>query len=95
MWKAGDPSAPPPLHVRMARQDCDWWPMTRPLQGGEGTQPGPALILGGAAEPSLGIDPTDPSTWAGRGYSHSAGMISYLNMPPDGVWPDAVAKGST
>jgi hypothetical protein len=96
MWKPGHPSAPPPLHVRSAREDCDWWPLPRPLQAGG--DPGPKLILGGPAYPSLGIDPTDPGTWAGRGYSHSPGMIGWLNGQVPQVDPallSAVPKGST
>lgn len=93
LYKAGHPSAPPPLHVIGCRPDNNWAPLPRPLPATG--QPGPALILGGPAWPSLGIDPTDPSTWAGRGYSHSRGMIPWLDTPP-AAWQtgEAVPRGS-
>lgn len=45
---------------------------------------GPRTIGGGQAYDSLGIDPTDPATWAGRGYCQSTGMIGLpeLNRLP-------------
>lgn len=79
-YKQAHPSMPPPLHVRGVA--CDWQPLARPMEAGG--ELGPPLIYGGAAEPSLGIDPTDPGTWHGRGYSQSAGMIGLpeLNQLP-------------
>lgn len=98
LWKAGCAGAPPPLHVAHAVPEANWCPLPRPLQAGGHV--GPTLVLGGAAEASLGIDPTDPSTWEGRGYSHSHGMIGWLNGapnwdPPVGVPGAAVPRGST
>jgi hypothetical protein len=80
-YKAGCGNAPPPLHVMSAAPDGNWYPAGRPLPGGMGAIPGPALNVGGTGMPCLGIDPTDPATWEGRGYRHSAGMIGYLNHP--------------
>jgi|SRR5579871_4315057 len=96
-YKAACQGAPPPLHVVHCLAGSNWAPVPRALQAGG--QPGPSLILGGAAEPSLGIDPTDPSTWEGRGYSHSPGMIGWLNGPPSfdppiGNMGEAVPRGS-
>lgn len=83
-YKAGCQNAPPPLDVVDAHEPSNWFPSPRPLGGGEGMRPGPALIYGGSGLPSLGIDPTDSSTWGTRGYSHSPGMIGVpdINMPP-------------
>jgi hypothetical protein len=95
-YKAGCAGAPPPLHVVHCVPEANHWPLPRPLQGG--AQPGPQLVLGGGAEACLGIDPTDPSTWEGRGYSHSPGMIGWLNVPPGvppmGMSGEAVPRGS-
>jgi hypothetical protein len=73
--------APPPLHVQSVNDAANHFPLPRPLQAGGHV--GPAVILGGAAEDSLGIDPTDPSSWQGRGYRQSAGMIGRFNLPGD------------
>jgi hypothetical protein len=81
-YKPGCDGAPPPLHVVSSNPDANHYPLPRPIWAG-GAQPGPALVLGGAAEQSLGIDPTDPSTWGGRGYRQCAGMIGRFNMPDD------------
>jgi hypothetical protein len=81
-YKPGCQNAPPPLHVVSANPDANHYPLPRPLHAG-GAQPGPALVLGGAAEDCLGIDPTDPSTWAGRGYRQSAGMMGRFNLQSD------------
>jgi hypothetical protein len=80
-YKPGCAGAPPPLHVISANPEANHVPLPRPLQAGG--QPGPALVLGGPAYDSLGIDPTDPSTWAGRGYRQSTGMIGRFNQPND------------
>jgi len=85
-YKAGDCGAPPPLHVTAAHPDARHYPLPRPIGGGTDATPGPHLILGGAAEASLGIDPTDSTTWGGRGYRQSAGMIGRFNGPED--WLD-------
>jgi hypothetical protein len=74
-------SAPAPMHVRSLNPDADHFPLPRPLEASG--QPGPSLVLGGAAEDCLGIDPTDPSTWAGRGYRQCAGMIGRFNQETD------------
>jgi hypothetical protein len=71
----------PPMHVESANRDANWHPLGRPLQAG-GTV-GPHLIIGGTGMPCLGIDPTDPTTWEGRGYHQSAGMIGRFNLPDD------------
>jgi hypothetical protein len=81
-YKAGCAGAPPPLHVVSSNEDANSWPLPRPIYAG-GAAPGPSLVLGGAAEDSLGIDPTDPSTWEGRGYRQSVGMIGRFNQPTD------------
>lgn len=78
---SADPMLPPPMHVRSVNDDANWHPAGRPLEGGG--QPGPALVLAGDGMPSLGVDPTDPTTWGGRGYNQSAGMIGRLNLPAD------------
>lgn len=75
-----NPCMPPPLHV-VSMGGTNWHPIARPLQAGG--QPGPAVILGGSGMPCLGIDPTDPTTWEGRGYRQSAGMVGRFNMPAD------------
>lgn len=80
-YKAGPCNNPPPLHVVSAHGPANHYPLPRPLQAGG--QPGPEVVLGGPAYDSLGIDPTDPSTWAGRGYRQSAGMIGRFNLPDD------------
>lgn len=80
-YRTGDLGAPPPLHVQ---SPCSVWvPPPRPLPGGQGVQPGPALVYGGSGLPSLGIDPTDMSTWGSRGYRQSGGMIGWLGQPDD------------
>lgn len=87
-YKPGCSGAPPPLHVRSANPDANHYPLPRPIWAG-GPQPGPQLVLGGAAYDSLGIDPTDPSTHEGRGYRQCAGMIGRFNGPGDwlGIHP--------
>jgi hypothetical protein len=80
-YKPGCAGAPPPLHVVSAHPEANHWPLSRPLQAG-GTV-GPALVLGGQAYESLGIDPTDASTWGGRGYRQCAGMIGRFNQQDD------------
>jgi hypothetical protein len=80
-YKPGPPCNPPPLHVTSAHPDANYWPLPRPLEGG--ATPGPQLVIGGTGLPSLGIDPTDPLTWEGRGYRQSAGMIGRFNSPDD------------
>jgi hypothetical protein len=89
-YKAGCGGAPPPLHVISSNPLANHYPLSRPLEAGP-AEPGPALILGGAAEDCLGIDPTDPATWEGRGYRQSAGMIGRFNRPDDwlGIPPPA------
>jgi hypothetical protein len=79
--RAGHPSAPPPLHVIPLNPDAAWYPLPRPPI--RFAQPGPPLILGGPAYPSLGIDPTDRTTWGGRGYRQCAGMVGRFNDPDD------------
>jgi len=78
-YKAACQGAPPPLHVVSANPDANHYPLPRPLEAGG--EPGPSLIIGGTGMPSLGIDPTDPTTWGNRGYNQSPGMIGWLNMP--------------
>jgi hypothetical protein len=80
-YKPGHPRNPPPLHVTSCNPEANHVPLPRPLQAGG--EPGPALVLGGPPYDSLGIDPTDPSTWGGRGYRQSAGMIGRFNSPDD------------
>jgi hypothetical protein len=48
-----------------------------------GGDPGPAVVCSGSAYDSLGIDPTDPATWEGRGYRQSIGMIGRFNLDTD------------
>lgn len=88
-YKAGCANAPPPLHVVSVHGGANHWPLPRPLEGGAG--PGPDLVLGGPPFDSLGIDPTDPSTWEGRGYRQSVGMIGRFNQQTDwlGIPPPA------
>ena len=81
-YKPGSAGAPPPLHVVSAHPDANHCPLPRPIYGGT-PAPGPHVSLGGPAYDSLGIDPTDPSTWGGRGYRQSAGMIGRFNSPDD------------
>lgn len=87
-YKPGCSGAPPPLHVRSANPDANHCPLPRPLEGG-GATPGPALIIGGTGMPSLGIDPTDSTSWEGRGYRQCAGMIGRFNLAEDwrGIYP--------
>lgn len=70
---------PPPLHVEHACPEGRHYPAPRPLQATG--QPGPPLNIGGTGMPSLGIDPTDETTWGSRGYRPCAGMIGWLNSP--------------
>ena len=81
-YKPGCSGAPPPMHVTSANPDANWNPLPRPIWAG-GAQPGPSLVLGGTGSVSLGIDPTDPASWGGRGYRQCAGMIGRLNGPDD------------
>lgn len=74
------PGMPPPLHV-VSMGGGNWYPIPRPLEAGG--QPGPTVVLGVGGMPCLGIDPTDPLTWEGRGYRQSAGMIGRFNQPSD------------
>ena len=80
-YKAGCAGAPPPLHVVSAHKPANHYPLPRPIEAGGHV--GPVLVLGGAAEPSLGIDPTDSTTWEGRGYRQSTGMIGRFNRQDD------------
>jgi len=89
-YRPGCDGAPPPLHVESMHPEANYLPLDRPLQAGG--EPGPSLVLGGPAYDSLGIDPTDPSSWEGRGYRQSAGMIGrfnqqddWLGLPPPGA----------
>ena len=75
-YKSADDDQPPPLHVRSAHDGANWARLPRPLQASG--EPGPVLV-GGGQVPNLGIDPTDPSTWEGRGYSQSPGMCHRFN----------------
>ena len=99
-YKAGCAGAPPPLHVISANPEANHYGPQERLACGPGATAGPALILGGTGMPCLGIDPTDESTWDGRGYYHSSGMIARLNFPPDdnampyGLSGEAVPRGS-
>jgi hypothetical protein len=74
---------PPPLHVESVHPGANHVPLARPLEAGGEPGPGPALVLGGTGSVSLGIDPTDPATWGGRGYRTCAGMIGRFNGPDD------------
>lgn len=80
-YKPGDASAPPPLHVVSCNQWANHHPLPRPMEAGG--DPGPSLVVGGTGQLSLGIDPTDPSSWGGRGYRQSAGIIGRFNSPDD------------
>ena len=80
-YKPGCAGAPPPLHVVSANPDANHYPLPRPLYAGGHI--GPTVVLGGPAYDSLGIDPTDPSTWDGRGYRQSVGMIGRFNVDTD------------
>jgi hypothetical protein len=80
-YKAGCAGAPPPLHVVSANPQANHYPLPRPLEAGGHV--GPVVVLGGPAYDSLGIDPTDPTTWEGRGYRQSAGMIGRFNLDTD------------
>lgn len=80
-YKPGKASAPPPLHVLSCHPDANHVPLPRPLEASG--QPGPAVIIGGTGLPCLGIDPTDSTTWGGRGYRQSTGMIGRFNLPQD------------
>ena len=81
--KPGCSGAPPPLHVVALNPEAGHSPVAPALPGGSGAVPGPALVLGGTGSASYGIDPTDPSTWEGRGYRQCAGMIGRFNHPDD------------
>lgn len=85
-YKAGCAMAPPPLHVISCHPEANHIPLPRPLEAGG--EPGPALVLGGSGLPSLGIDPTDPSTWGTRGYSPSPGMAARFDCVPYPGWGD-------
>jgi hypothetical protein len=76
-----DAMMPPPMHVESMNPAANWAPLPRPLAAGG--DPGPSLIIGGTGMPCLGIDPTDPLTWTGRGYRQSAGMIGRFNAEAD------------
>lgn len=80
-YRPGCDGAPPPLHVHSAHEDANWAPLPRPLP--DSGMPGPALAGGGQVI-NLGIDPTDPSTWAGRGYNQSPGMCARFNAVTPG-----------
>ena len=80
-YKPGCGNAPPPLHVVSANPAANHFPLPRPLEAG-GTV-GPSLVIGGPAYDCLGIDPTDSSTWTGRGYNQSVGMIGRFNLQGD------------
>ena len=81
-YKPGCAGAPPPLHVVSANPDANHYQVPRPMYAG-GVQPGPTLVLGGPAYDCLGIDPTDSTSWEGRGYRQCAGMIGRFNGPDD------------
>lgn len=76
-----DPNQPPPMHVTSMNPAACHWPAPRPLEAGG--DPGPALVYGGSGLPSLGIDPTDPTTWGSRGYRQCSGMIGRFNVESD------------
>ncbi len=80
-YKPGCEGNPPPLHVVSVNKDANYFPLPRPMHAG--ATPGPELIIGGTGLPSLGIDPTDSTTWGGRGYRQSVGMIGRFNQPTD------------
>ena len=81
-WKPACQNAPPPLHVMSMYDEGNWYPLPRPLEAG-GVAPGPGLVCADPVGESLGIDPTDPSSWEGRGYRQCAGMIGRFNGPDD------------
>ena len=89
-YKAGCENAPPPLHILSVWEPGRHAPLPRPLPGSQGVIPGPALIYGGSGLPCLGVDPTDASTWGGRGYRQSRGMIGRFNSQDD--WHGNVAE---
>jgi hypothetical protein len=72
---------PAPLHVESANPEANWFPLPRPMR--TMGAPGPDLIVGGVPYTSLGIDPTDPKTWEGRGYRQCSGMMGRFNSPND------------
>lgn len=80
-YRPGDCNAPPPLHVQPLADAACWVPAPRPLQAY--ATPGPTVIDTAAAETTLGLDPTDPSTWGPRGYYPASGMISWLSDTGD------------
>jgi len=80
-YKPGCAGNPPPLHVVSANADANYFPLPRPMYGG--ATPGPELIIGGTGMPCLGIDPTDSTTWGGRGYRQATGMIGRFNLQSD------------
>lgn len=80
-YKDGCDNAPPPLHVVSVNPDANHYPLPRPLYAGGHV--GPTVVLGSPSDYNLGIDPTDPSTWAGRGYRQCGGMIGRFNHPND------------
>jgi hypothetical protein len=80
-YKPGCGNAPPPLHVISANPLANHWPLPRPLEAGG--EVGPKVVIGGPAYDSLGIDPTDPVSWEGRGYRQSVGMIGRFNLDTD------------
>lgn len=84
-YKPGCEGAPPPLHVISAHSPANWCPLPRPLEGGQGIVPGPVLAGGGSIGVPLGIDPTDPATWQGRGYNQCHGMIARFNSYTPGT----------
>lgn len=77
-----DPSPEsPPWHCHSLNPHANWYPISRPIA--DRGSPGPTVILAAGGMPSLGIDPTDPATWAGRGYRQCAGMIGRFNSEID------------
>ena len=76
-----NPGMPPPLHVTSMCPQANWWPLPRPLP--TSGMPGPAVVYGGSGMPCLGVDPTEPLSWGGRGYRQSAGMIGRFNVEAD------------
>lgn len=84
---------PPPLHVQHACPEGNWYPAPRPFEATRGVRPGPPLIYGGGGLPSLGIDPTDETTWGSRGYRPCAGMIGRFNTAD--AWIGEAPPGST
>lgn len=80
-YRPGDQNAPPPLHIEPLNSASQWYPAPRPIQSSG--EPGPPTVGDAIAYPSLGIDPTDPTTWEGRGYRQAAGMVGRLNFDDD------------